>query len=977
MNREFDALVAQLGPLVLEWLVANSTAAGEIEAVRSLDNVKALAAYRRVGGTEKTVEVPLNLLTRPIDDIVAICERAAASVVDGLAGVDAAVGGAIEAAGAANLAAKAANEAVATILALKEDTLAATAEARAGAKEARDEAALARTATEESKAATGKADEATAKANDAEALRARAETGRVDAEKARVTAENSRTAEEKKRATAETGRVDAEKERVKAESARATAEQERAAEEGRRAEAETARDNAEKKRAADTAERLEDADVATAEAREVAEHPTKIGPDHYVYVWNRATHVYDKTDIYTKGEGLDYNTMTEQEKARIKGKSAYEVAVEEGFEGTVEEWLASLEGKRGEKGSTGDRGLQGERGEKGETGEVGAQGDPGAAGRDFEVPTLAVAPGENTLTYTVVGSPAPFHIGQLARVWDAEKGEAGEYVFWQLFDLAGGKALWKLAGSGDIELPGETVIISLAANQADSAGHLIGAVVKVIHRDGEETLTWQGQPLTVQIPTMVDYRVEGRDTALFAAPEAMEFIAGVGYVRMLTLTWLAERVTITATTSDGEGDATGQTVTVTEGDAATMRYQGAVGTGVTLLFRYGANYRVSCGDLPLYSTPESQSFTAGDQSRAVSVLYQRVPHTCLVFDKSIADPANIEGAGDGAIVDILAKMRRCLVKKTAEGEVSIAWLDNADSTRYADGTTAVLTGGEGDVMVYKPAFWYKYESVDANRFAYDIAEQDLDGMYIHSPASLIGAYKSNSVSSKLYSRSGVVPSGSISQANNINYAKARGAGYNIIDFEQHSMIALLLYAKYGKRNSQAILGTGGVSYDAANGSTNSLGNADTVGATAGHASFAGIEGVHGGIYEWVGGVTIENGVWTITNPDGTIRGGNAPAWAASGWIGEIAAALGPWFDVIPTATGGSQTTRYTDYYEYSAGTRVPCRSFHGSSTAGGVSCAYANFDSSFSNTYYASRLAFRGVIVEAESVQAFKALPVL
>ncbi len=38
----------------MERLVAGSTAAGEIERVQNLDNIKALAAYRREGGTEKT-----------------------------------------------------------------------------------------------------------------------------------------------------------------------------------------------------------------------------------------------------------------------------------------------------------------------------------------------------------------------------------------------------------------------------------------------------------------------------------------------------------------------------------------------------------------------------------------------------------------------------------------------------------------------------------------------------------------------------------------------------------------------------------------------------------------------------------------------------------------------------------------------------------------------------------------------------------
>jgi hypothetical protein len=211
----------------------------------------------------------------------------------------------------------------------------------------------------------------------------------------------------------------------------------------------------------------------------------------------------------------------------------------------------------------------------------------------------------------------------------------------------------------------------------------------------------------------------------------------------------------------------------------------------------------------------------------------------------------------------------------------------------------------------------------------------------------------------------------------MTYAKARGTGYNIIDFEQHCMLALLFFAKYGNRNSQTVLGTGDSNYTTKSGSTNSLGNADTAGSTSGLVSFAGVEGIHGCLYEWVGGLTIQDGVWTITNPDGTTRSGAAPAVKSSGWIIELAAALGPYFDVIPTAVGGSATTYYSDQYSYLNGARVLARSNYSASTDGGVSYTNAYNDSSYTYTFIASRLAFRGVIREAESVAAFKALPVL
>jgi hypothetical protein len=66
------------------------------------------------------------------------------------------------------------------------------------------------------------------------------------------------------------------------------------------------------------------------------------------------------------------------------GLSAYEVAVENGFVGTEEEWLESLrqgpKGDKGDKGDTGEQGPQGEQGIQGEQGVQGVKGDTGSQG---------------------------------------------------------------------------------------------------------------------------------------------------------------------------------------------------------------------------------------------------------------------------------------------------------------------------------------------------------------------------------------------------------------------------------------------------------------------------------------------------------------------------------------------------------------------------------------------------------------------
>ena len=71
------------------------------------------------------------------------------------------------------------------------------------------------------------------------------------------------------------------------------------------------------------------------------------------------------------------------------GKSAYEVAVSEGYSGTVTEWLESLVGPQGPKGETGDTGATGQRGETGATGPQGPAGSDGSDGKDGCIVTVS------------------------------------------------------------------------------------------------------------------------------------------------------------------------------------------------------------------------------------------------------------------------------------------------------------------------------------------------------------------------------------------------------------------------------------------------------------------------------------------------------------------------------------------------------------------------------------------------------------
>jgi hypothetical protein len=93
-------------------------------------------------------------------------------------------------------------------------------------------------------------------------------------------------------------------------------------------------------------------------------------PDALVDVYSELELEIDLEDYAKKDEFDELKKYI----TSVAGKSAYQIAIENGFVGTPEEWLASL---------VGPQGPQGEQGFKGEQGEVGPQGEQGPKGDAF------------------------------------------------------------------------------------------------------------------------------------------------------------------------------------------------------------------------------------------------------------------------------------------------------------------------------------------------------------------------------------------------------------------------------------------------------------------------------------------------------------------------------------------------------------------------------------------------------------------
>ena len=240
-------------------------------------------------------------------------------------------------------------------------------------------------------------------------------------------------------------------------------------------------------------------------------------------------------------------------------------------------------------------------------------------------------------------------------------------------------------------------------------------------------------------------------------------------------------------------------------------------------------------------------------------------------------------------------------------------------------------------------------------------------------------------------------------------------GMQQIDALMHSRIANLFYAKYGRRDSQEQCGAGQHTNSRTTGGTASRGMMDTIGYEEASAinpnvtnsliensvhqyawyrdldSYGGVtvtqvnnicclgyEDIYGHKYDMMDGVDLPNdtgnsGKWRIWMPDGSTR---LVKGSVSSGIWITAVAHGKYMDVIPVGSvSGSSSTHYCDiYYISTAARRVVYRGNYNAYPNGGVSMSNASYDSSDTSTSIGSRLAFRGRLVRASSVVAYKAI---
>ena len=280
--------------------------------------------------------------------------------------------------------------------------------------------------------------------------------------------------------------------------------------------------------------------------------------------------------------------------------------------------------------------------------------------------------------------------------------------------------------------------------------------------------------------------------------------------------------------------------------------------------------------------------------------------------------------------------------------------------------------------------------------------------WVEHTECLVGVYEALLKDDFLYSISGVQSTGSVTCPDFKVYARNRGKGYQIIDWEMHKDIANLFFAKYGERDSQGTCGPGTHTSGRAMGASDATGMQDTKptakdGDTPPAVSNGyypngnayvlkneddeqrtainspvcmGYENLYGNKAEWMEveyNKTTVDYIWRSTMPDGSER--QIQGMKTAGDLYPKNVVHGRYMDIVTAQSGGSQTSYYYDnFYQSGSTARVVFRSSSYAFAYGGVSYAYSFNDAAGVNANIGSRLAFRGSIKVATSVSAFIAI---
>lgn len=272
-------------------------------------------------------------------------------------------------------------------------------------------------------------------------------------------------------------------------------------------------------------------------------------------------------------------------------------------------------------------------------------------------------------------------------------------------------------------------------------------------------------------------------------------------------------------------------------------------------------------------------------------------------------------------------------------------------------------GSNGDVMTYIPSFYIKRTQDSSNEYI-QIAKHHFEGAIRIDPF-YVGRYTTSSGARSL---SGVNSQVSTTRANFRNQAKAKGDGWQQLDWH-YFVLECLYLVEYANADSQTILGQGrSVSTNTAqiaSGQLDSLGmkSGCLVNDGTGAVIYRGIENIFGNIWQFVDGINVQEHVAYINyNPStfaddvftGDYKALGYTNATANGNPNKMGYDANNQIIGLPVATG---TSTYADYYWQNTGNRIAIvgGNWHDGASSG-LFYWSLYYDSSSTLTFIGSRL---------------------
>lgn len=154
--------------------------------------------------------------------------------------------------------------------------------------------------------------------------------------------------------------------------------------------------------------------------------------------------------------------------------------------------------------------------------------------------------------------------------------EEGEFVFYQLYSIDEGNAVWKKPGGGSVSASMEKLVLNITSNQAQPDEALNGIEIHVKYQNNDKVLVYNGGQLTVQVPMNMTYTVEFPEVEGYAKPENAEYVAVAGDTREVSASYNTTIMTISVDSNQTDkSDINGINIVLSGSMNKTLTYTGS------------------------------------------------------------------------------------------------------------------------------------------------------------------------------------------------------------------------------------------------------------------------------------------------------------------------------------------------------------------------------------------------------------------